>query len=495
MRELEARFADELVVIGVHSGKFRAERVTANIAAAAQRLRVEHAVVNDRQFRIWRAYGVGAWPTAVLLDPAGAIVGAVPGEFLAGHLAPMIADLIAEFDRADAPGGARLRRGPWPLRLPPEPDGPLAFPGKVLAAQGGRLFVADSGHDRILQLQVEDDGSHERGVWARVVRVVGSGRRGAVDGGADQASFDHPQGLALAPGRLTEAGLAPEADVETLFVADAENHAVRAVALPTGEVTTIAGTGYQARRPNEAGVGRGAALSSPWDVELLPAAPAGTVAARARVGVAPAKGPVALAVAMAGTHQLWRLDLVTGAVEPWIGTGREDLSDGPPFRCTLAQPMGARLVGRRLYFADSESSAVRFADLDGRDGPEVETLVGKGLFEFGDEDGQGGHVRLQHPYDLAAGPGPGGAEVLYVADTYNDRVKRVDPATRRSHAFVGSGEPGHEDGDAGAARFWGPQGVAVAGRRLFVADTNNHAVRVVDLDGAAPVVRTLEIVG
>jgi hypothetical protein len=110
--------------------------------------------------------------------------------------------------------------------------------------------------------------------------------------------------------------------------------------------------------------------------------------------------------------------------------------------------MGAWLVGRRLYFADSESSAVRFADLDGRDGPEVETIVGKGLFEFCDEDGQGGHVRLQHPYDLAAGPGPGGAEVLYVADTYNDRVKRVDPATRRSHAFVGSGEPGHEDGDS-----------------------------------------------
>lgn len=487
MRELEARFADELVVIGVHSGKFRAERVTANIAAAAQRLRVEHAVVNDRQFRIWRAYGVGAWPTAVLLDPAGGIVGAVPGEFLAGQLAPVIAGLIAEFDRADAPGGARLRRGPWPLRLPPEPDGPLAFPAKVLAVQGGRLFVADSGHDRILELQVEGESSHEGGVRARVVRVVGTGQRGAMDGGADQASFDRPQGLALAPGRLTEAGLAPEAGVETLFVADAENHAVRAVALPTGEVTTIAGTGYQARRPNEAGVGRGAALSSPWDVELLSAAPPGAAGPGA-------VGPVALAVAMAGAHQLWRLDLTTRAVEPWIGTGREDLSDGSPSRCTLAQPMGMQLVGRRLYFADSESSAVRFAGLDGRDGPEVETIVGKGLFEFGDEDGQGGHVRLQHPYGLAAGPGPGGGEALYVADTYNDRIKRVDPATRRSDAFVGSGEPGHEDGDAGTARFWGPQGVAVVGRRLFVADTNNHAVRVVDLDGAAPVVRTLEIV-
>ncbi|MCX6363131.1 MAG: alkyl hydroperoxide reductase [Actinobacteria bacterium] len=488
MRELEARFADELVVIGVHSGKFRAERVTANIAAAAQRLRIEHAIVNDRQFRVWRAYGVTAWPTVVLLDPAGGIVGAVPGEFLAGQLVPVIEGLIADFERADTVVGARLSRGPWPLKLPPEPGGPLAFPGRVLAARGDRLFVADSGHDRILELQVESEGKSRRGVQARVVRVIGSGRRGAGDGSADQASFDHPQGMALTPGRLTGAGLVPATGAETLLVADAENHTVRAVALPAGAVTTIAGTGSQARRANEAGVGRGAALSSPWDVELLSAAPCGITGA----GAAAAD---ALVIAMAGAHQLWRLDLVTGAVEPWIGTGREDLSDGPPFRCTLAQPMGMRLVGRRLFFADSESSAVRFADLDGRDGPEVETLVGKGLFEFGDEDGQGGHVRLQHPYDLTAGPGPEGTEVLYVADTYNDRIKAVVPATRRSDAFVGGGEPGHEDGDAGVARFWGPQGVAVADGRLFVADTNNHAVRVVDLVGATPVVRTLEIVG
>ena len=196
---------------------------------------------------------------------------------------------------------------------------------------------------------------------------------------------------------------------------------------------------------------------------------------------------------MAGVHQLWRLDLGSHAAEPWVGTGREDLSDGPPFRCTLAQPTALALAGRRLYFVDSESSAVRFADLDGRDGPEVETIVGKGLFDFGDEDGKGGRVRLQHPYDLAC---HGGA--LLVADTYNDRIKRVDPATHASEALAGSGTAGHEDGDAGAARFFEPQGVAVSGDRLYVADTNNHAVRVVDLDagsGRYGRVSTLEISG
>ena len=479
MRELEARYADELVVVGVHSGKFRTERVTAGIAKAAQRLRVGHPVVNDRQFRVWRAYGVGAWPTAVLLDPAGGIVGAVPGEFLAEQVAPVLDGLIAEFDRDDAPGGVRLRRGPWPLRLPPEPSGPLAYPGRVLALPGGRLFVADSGHDRILELQVEGDGSGDKECRARIVRVVGGCARGNVDGAGDAAAFDHPQGMAFARGRLTQPGVVALSETATLLVADAENHTVRAVALPSGEVTTIAGTGSQARSRGEAGMGTGAALSSPWDVELLPPAPGGS--------------SPAVAVAMAGAHQLWRIDLTTRAAGPWVGTGREDLADGPPFRCTLAQPMGLQLVGRRLYFADSESSAIRFADLDGRDGPEVETIVGKGLFDFGDEDGQGGHARLQHPYDLAAGFGPGGAPLLYVADTYNNRIKVIDPATKRSAAFVGNGGSGHEDGDAGTARFDEPQGVAVAEGRLYIADTNNHALRAVDLDARTPHVRTVEI--
>ena len=305
MRELEERYADELVVVGVHAGKFRAERVTANIAAAAQRLGVEHPIVNDRQFRVWRSFGVGAWPTVVVLDPAGGVVGAVPGEFLAGQLAPTLDAVIAEFDRADAPEGARLRRGPAPLSLPPAPTGPLAYPGKVLAGANGRLFVADTGHHRVLELEVDPEIAR-----AHVLRVIGSGSRGSADGSADVAAFDHPEGMAVTPGRLIATGLAFVASSETLFVADAGNHAVRAVDLPSGAVSTVAGTGEQARRVNEAGHGTTVPLSSPWDVELLPAPPESTLS------LAPT-----VIVAMAGVHQLWRIDLVTRSVEPWVGHG------------------------------------------------------------------------------------------------------------------------------------------------------------------------------
>jgi hypothetical protein len=474
LRELEERYADELVVVGVHAGKFRAERATANIAAAAQRLGVEHAVVNDRQFRIWRSFGVGAWPTVVLLDPAGGVVGAVPGEFLAGQLAPTLDGVVAEFDRPDAPDGARLHRGPAPLALPPAPAGPLAYPGRVLAAPGRRLFVADTGHHRVLELEVELEHSS-----AHVVRAIGSGSRGAADGSAAAAAFDHPEGMALTAGRLGATGLAFTASAETLFLADAGNHLVRAVDLPSGEVSTVAGTGEQARRVNMPGHGTSVALSSPWDVELLPASPESTLS------LSPT-----LIVAMAGMHQLWRIDLVTRSVEPWAGSGREDITDGPPFRCTLAQPVGMRRLGPHLYFVDSESSAVRRVHLDGRDGPEVETVVGKGLFDFGDQDGQAGRARLQHPYDIKVLAD----DDLVVADTYNNKLKRLDPRAKTSTTIIGTGAAGLEDGDPATARFWEPQGVSVADGVLFVADTNNHALRAVRLtaDGP-PVVHTLEI--
>ena len=515
MRELEERYPDELVVVGVHSGKFRAERVTGNVAQAADRLAVRHPVVNDRQYRIWRAFGVTAWPTIVVVDPAGGYVGSQPGEFLAGDLAPVIDDLIEEFDRDDAPDGARLDRRRLGLRLPPAPSGALRYPGRVLALPGGRLFVSDTGQDRILELQLED------GDRAHLVRVIGSGRSGFADGPLEEAAFKSPEGLAHTPARFTGAGLLTTAEgwspaasagpflpaPGTLFVADEENHAVRVVDLERGVVGTLAGTGRQARRVNESGTGAEVPLSSPWDVELVDGA---------------------LVVAMAGFHQLWRIDLETEVVEPFVGTGREDITDGPSQNCTLAQPTGLRLAGDRLYFADSESSAVREAvashawSSSHAAGPDVTSLVGTGLFEFGDEDGQGGHARLQHPYDLAVGPAPGNGDtadggahdsdagashdgplaieprtdegrVLYVADTYNNKIKLLDPRTKRCATFAGSGEEGLEDGDALQARFDEPQGVAVADGLLFVADTNNHALRVVDLREPRLIVRTIEL--
>ena len=438
LRELERRYPSELVVVGVHAGKFWNERRTEAIRKAAQRLGVTHPVVNDRYFRVWRCYGVEAWPTVVLIDPEGRYVGSQPGEVTADLLDPVIGGVVAEFQRRGT-----LDRRPLAFRPEPSPDGPLAFPEKVLAV-GDRLLVADTNHHRVVVARLEDGGAA-----ARVEAVVGSGAPGFRDGSFQDAAFHRPHGLTLAG--------------DVLYVADTENHAVRAVDLARGTVRTVAGTGGLARGPMAPGRATEVALRSPWDVL--------------------AAGE-AVYIAMAGSHQIWRYDPQDGWLEPFAGSGWEDIVDGARLEAALAQPSGLAAAGDRLYFADSEASGIRWAEL--RADGAVHTALGRGLFEFGDQDGRGDEVRLQHPLGVAWHEGR-----LYVADTYNHKVKVVDPEARTAATLLGTGEAGLEDG--AAPRFDEPGGVSAAGGRLYVADTNNHAVRVAD--PAAGTVRTVTFRG
>ncbi len=441
MRELEREFARELVVIGVHSAKFAAEGVSRNLRAAVQRLEVRHPVVNDNEHHVWDQYAVRAWPTLMLVDPHGRVFAKHEGEFALDPMRAALAGLVAKFD-AD---GILDRR---PLTFDPLPPGgnALRFPGKVLAdAAGNRLFIADSGHNRIVVADLD----------GRVTTTIGDGAPGFVDGSAAEARFHHPQGLAL------------DAAGEALFVADEPNHAVRAIDLASGQVTTVAGTGEQGYDRLGGGPGREVSLSSPWDLALV---------------------GDRLWIAMAGTHQLWALDLATGRVGVAAGTGAESIHDGPLREATFAQPSGLSAGPGTIYVADSESSAIRSVDPAN---DRVRRLVGRGLFDFGDVDGVAGQARLQHPLGVAATT-EAGAPLVFVADTYNDKLKRLDPITRRVTSWAG-GDGGHEDGDLATARFWEPSGLSLTGRRLYVADTNNHAVRLVDLN--AGTVRTVEIRG
>ncbi len=440
MRQLEHQFADELVVIGVHSGKFTAERVTANIRQAVLRLGVEHPVVNDRLFRIWRSYTVNAWPTVVLIGPTGHVLDVHPGEIHADTYRPIVAQVVAEAEQQGVLSRRPLR---FPLEAAAEPRRPLAFPGKVLA-DGERLFIADSGHHRLAIVSFLEDRNR-----ATVEAVIGRGTPGMEDGSFDEATFNRPHGMAL--------------EGAVLYVADTGNHAIRAVDLPRREVTTLAGTGEPAHRAHAVGFAPRMPLSSPWDLAI-----AGD----------------GLYIAMAGTHQIWRLDLGTSDLLPYAGSGAEALVDGPGMVAALAQPSGLSPADDRLYFADSESSAIRAVALS--PGPKVSTLIGTGLFDFGDRDGVGDEARLQHAQGLAWSDG-----LLYVADTYNNKIKAVDPGRRRAQTFLGTGEPGLRDGTE--PLFYEPGGVAVGGGRLYIADTNNHAIRIVDL--ATKQTLTLEITG
>ena len=444
LAELERRFPDVLTVAGVHSGKFVNERIPQNIARACDRLGVHHPVLNDRQFRTWREYAVNAWPTLAIVSPDGYVLGMQPGEVTAEQLTPVI-QRFADALRASGKltGAAAI---PFtPPAIAPAP-GVLRFPAKVHAADDTRLFVADTGHHRVLEVELGGDGAE-----GRIVRAFGSGRAGWMDGDAETAAFRSPHGLAAAE--------------DVLYVADTHNHLVRAVDLATGRVATVAGVGDQARRRYAGGPALEAPLNSPWDVLWKDGR---------------------LYVAMAGPHQLWRIDVAAGLAEVFAGSGTEELHDAELAMAALAQPSALATDGARIYFADAESSAVRYAV----PGADVRTLVGAGLFDFGDRDGVGEEARLEHAQGLAWWAAE---KKVLVADTYNHRVKTIDPYTREVRSLAGGGEPGLADGGPDEARFWEPGGIAATpdGTRAYVADTNNHALRVIDL--ASGQVRTVDL--
>jgi DNA-binding beta-propeller fold protein YncE len=439
LRELEHEFSDALVVIGVHSPKYPAERRSENLRKAVLRYELEHPVVNDAEFAVWQEYAVRAWPTLMFVDPRGYVIGKHEGEFPLAPIRDFARKVIAAFDAE-----GRIDRTPIPLNPEREATGALRFPGKVLAdPRGSRLFIADSGHHRIVIA----------GMGGEIQDTIGEGEPGLVDGGRATARFRNPQGLALDEAR------------RVLYVADTGNHALRAINLDSGETETVAGTGERAHS-FEGGPGRTTSLASPWDLAWLDGA---------------------LWIAMAGMHQLWTFDPATGLVACVAGTGHESIHDGPLLSATFAQPSGLSALGGMLYIADSETSAVRQVDPAA---DRVRRLVGRGLFEFGDVDAVGDSARVQHPLGVAATE-EDGTQAVYIADSYNDKIKRLDPMTREVRTVFGGTGHGLVDGDALTAELWEPGGLSLAGRQIYIADTNNHAIRVADLD--AGTVRTLEI--
>jgi len=428
LKKLEKKYKDELVVIGVHSAKFTTERETENIRQAVLRYEVEHPIINDSEMTIWRQYAVRAWPTFVLIDPTGKVIGYKSGEGIFEPFDELIGNVIEHFDGKGLIDRTRMELSPEKDKVP---STLLSFPGKILADdKSRRLFIADSNHNRIVVASLDN---------SVVQKVIGTGHEGWTDGGFDEARFNHPQGMAF--------------DGRTLFVADTENHLIRAVDMKSEQVSTIAGTGVQGRGyGSNPGSALSTGISSPWDLVLH---------------------ENNLYIAMAGTHQIWVLNLRTNKIMAHAGSGRENRFDGPLLGAALAQPSGLTTDGSRLYFADSEVSAIRSADLD-RNG-KVRTIAGGELFEYGDKDGKGLSARFQHPLGVTYHDGH-----LYIADTYNNKIRRIRIVDGTVRSFVGSGKAGMDDSPNPS--FDEPGGVSIADGKLYVADTNNHLIRTVDLE-------------
>lgn len=415
LQYLEKKFDKKLTVIGVHSAKFANEREKENIRSAILRYGIEHPVVNDAAFRIWQGFGVHAWPTLLLISPDGRLEETFSGEGHRSELEEEIEDLITEYEK-------ELNTSPLPIVLESAkvPSSVLRFPGKFEYAAkydgSPAFFISDSGNNRILGIRPSGE----------IFLTVG-GTAGFRDGDFKEAAFRSPQGLLYKD--------------KVLYVADTNNHSLRRIDLEEKKVSTIAGTGEQGsdrRVSNENALET--KLASPWDLAFYPS-------------------DRYIAVAMAGTHQLWLYDIKEKTVSVLAGNGREAIDDGRyPFN-SLSQPSGLAAYNDKLYFVDSETSSLRVLE-----NGEIRTLIGTGLFDFGFADGEQGKALMQHPLGLFADE-----KGIIIADSYNHSIRQYNSD---------SGALSTISGDGTREILNEPNDLLRIQDKLYVLDTNNHAIRV-----------------
>ena len=415
LRFLEDKYHDGLTVVGVHCPKYPQQVRGESVLRAVNRHRLRHAVANDPGFRLWQEYGVSAWPSVALIDAEGRFAALFAGEGRRGEIDAAIGRLLEEAALRDL----RIYE-PAPPALRPEPRLPLAFPGK-LHADAKNLYVSDSGHHRVLEC------THD----GRVLRQFGSGNPGFSDGLQGEACFDDPQGLVRWR--------------DTLLVADRGNHAVRRISLGNGTIDTLIGRGRPGRmRPHEVPA-QEAVLHSPSDLAIV---------------------GDDIYVAVAGLHQIWRINLVLEYVSMLAGSGDLALADGIGGGASFAQPSALGVLGRQLVVADAASSAIRWVHVDEA---RVETALGAGLYDYGDAIGGRIEARLQNPLGVAVDP----RGIVFIADSYNNAIKVLN----RKGGEVRTLRINY--------RFHEPGGLSLAAGALWVANTNLHEIMRIDLNSGA----------
>ncbi|XP_037659921.1 NHL repeat-containing protein 2 [Choloepus didactylus] len=463
LHALEHKYSDKdgLLIVGVHSAKFPNEKVLDNIKSAVLRYNITHPVVNDADASLWQELEVSCWPTLVILGPRGNMLFSLIGE---GHKDKLFLYTSVALKYYKDRGQIRDNEIGIKLYKDSLPPSQLLFPGKVTVdLVTDRLVIADTGHHRILV------------VWknGQIQYSIGGPNSGRKDGTFSESTFNSPQGVAMMN--------------NIVYVADTENHLIRKVDLEAEIVSTVAGVGIQGTDKEGGAKGEQQPISSPWDIVF------GTSGSEVQ------KHDI-LWIAMAGTHQIWALFLDSGKLPKknelkkgtcirFAGSGNEEnRNNAYPHKAGFAQPSGLSLASEEpwscLFVADSESSTVRTVSL--KDGA-VKHLVGgerdpMNLFAFGDVDGVGINAKLQHPLGVTWDKK---RDLLYVADSYNHKIKVVDPKTKNCATLAGTGDASNViSSNFIESTFNEPGGLCIGenGRLLYVADTNNHQIKVMDLE-------------
>ena len=412
LEKLEKEFENELVVIGIHSAKFSAEQSTQRIRQAALKFGVHHPVVNDADMKVWQSYGVRAWPTLTLISPTGKVVWQRAGESFYEDARNQILALKLKHK-------AELNNEKFEFQLAKIEKKELMFPSKIIEAKTEdnepSFWIADSGNNRVLKINLKGE----------VLEAIGNGKKENTEGSFEETSFYEPHGLALSQ------------NGEKLYIADTKNNVIKEADLINKTVKTISGTGEKSYYFGDKKWDENVNPNSPWDLLI------------------DKKYPNTMYIASAGNHQILKMNLQDYKTERFAGSGREQLTDGDDFqKVAFNQPSGLTQFENFLYVADAEASAIRQIDLQKK---EVRTLVGSGLFDFGDTDGKAQKAVLQHPIGVFYTKNE-----IYIADTYNGKIKVLDLEKNRVKTII-----------SGLSE---PNDVLLIGNYLYISDTNNHQI-------------------
>jgi DNA-binding beta-propeller fold protein YncE len=400
LKPIEQRFSAEAVVIGVHSPKFPHEHEHAVVERAVERLGIRHAVLDDPDLSTWRQYGIKGWPTVVVIDPEGYVVGAVSGEGTGDVIFGAVERTVSEHqDKGTAVRGAVA--GMWGTMPISTGIRTVSYPGKVAVDHSGRrIAVADTGKGRVIVMDRRGRVEHVFPLLTQPQGVCFDGDRVLVcDTGTDRVlSIDRATGTQ----DVVAAEIASPWDVAVLadgsaLIAEAGRHRLwRAPPAtpgePRGEATIVAGTGQ----------------------ENLVDGPSPLLAQPSGVAALPGGG----AVFVDAESSSLRVLTPEGTVVTLVGQGLFDwgASDGGPDAAAMQHPLGVAVgpVGDgglpEVYVADSYNGTIRVwsGSAWSADAGKLRTLPGSGLDE------------------------PGGLAVLpdghlIVADTNNHRVVVITP--------------------------------------------------------------------
>jgi len=400
----QSRHPGRLQVIVLQVPRFDFERDEAAALKLLRRNGLSAPALLDSDWDGWRRFGVTAWPTAVLLDAHGRESARLVGLGQPGELDRALSDLC---------GAGRTPTSGPPRELHPEPRLPLRFP-TGLAVTAERLYIADTGHHRVLEC------SH----GGRILRQFGHGTADLLDGGPLEAAFNRPQALVV--------------QRDSLYVADTGNHALRRINIITGQVDTLCGNG-RAGEPVEGTVAEAHAVSLNHPTGL-------------------ALADNELHVAMAGDNRIWSYHLGQRRLKQRAGSGAIDQRDGSGHIAAFAQPTSLAVVQQTLYVADALGSSLRSLQLRG---DLVQTILGQGMWQHGSEDGPRDRASLQFPQAIALSAD---APLLWIADTGNGCLRMLR---------LGGGELVTQ---ALPRRLNGPAGLAAGAGAVWIAETDAHAV-------------------